>query len=525
VLNERSGTHTRWTTVNMAEVLPGVLTPLGYTFWRDPAETGLRAAFADAGVLARSEILPPESVDRRLTAVFHGRYAGNLTFICELCDQTPGSSGARFEEQMFGYADPAVERTRSFRRYPIVAVKMPTNIARLPRRLADTRACIDAWWRRASTARPGSPDERLRQARSHLRDALRIHMFCSLVAQGCYEQVAALARAAGRPGLELELMTGYGGMEEMKVARDLWEVSRERLALEVFLARHGYHGPSEGQLASRSWREDPAPILELLRSYRSRAESENPVLRQRERAETRAAAERTLLERLPAYRRPAARLTLRAAASFLPRREVGKAAFLQAIDGGRAAAREIGARLADTGVLADADDVFFLTIDELDAPPPDARGRVAERRGEHDGYRVTRLPERWSGQAVVEAVGEGAVGDGTLTGVPVSGGSVEGRARVILDPSQAGAFEPGDILVCETTDPSWVVFFQLAAAVVIDVGGPLSHGAIVARELGIPAVINTRTGTHTIPDGAHIRVDGSAGHVEILDHDRSSHAA
>ena len=97
VLNERSGTHTRWTTVNMAEVLPGVLTPLGYTFWRDPAETGLRAAFADAGVLARSEILPPESVDRRLTAVFHGRYAGNLTFICELCDQTPGSSGARFE--------------------------------------------------------------------------------------------------------------------------------------------------------------------------------------------------------------------------------------------------------------------------------------------------------------------------------------------------------------------------------------------------------------------------------------------
>jgi pyruvate,water dikinase len=84
------------------------------------------------------------------------------------------------------------------------------------------------------------------------------------------------------------------------------------------------------------------------------------------------------------------------------------------------------------------------------------------------------------------------------------------------DPDDVAEFEPGDILVCETTDPSWVVLFQLAGAVVIDVGGAMSHGAIVARELGLPCVINTRTGTSVIADGDRIRVDGTAGRVDIL---------
>ena len=93
---------------------------------------------------------------------------------------------------------------------------------------------------------------------------------------------------------------------------------------------------------------------------------------------------------------------------------------------------------------------------------------------------------------------------------------VEGIARVITDPHSED-LEVDEILVCETTDPSWASFFVVASAVVIDVGGPLSHGAIVARELGIPCVINTRTGTQQLRSGQRIRVDGSAGTVEVLD--------
>jgi pyruvate,water dikinase len=96
----------------------------------------------------------------------------------------------------------------------------------------------------------------------------------------------------------------------------------------------------------------------------------------------------------------------------------------------------------------------------------------------------------------------------------VVGEVVTGRARVIRDPDEAD-LEPGDILVCVTTDPSWTPLFMLAEALVIDTGGQMSHGAIVARELGVTCVINTVTGTRDIPDGATITVDGSSGRVAI----------
>jgi pyruvate,water dikinase len=92
---------------------------------------------------------------------------------------------------------------------------------------------------------------------------------------------------------------------------------------------------------------------------------------------------------------------------------------------------------------------------------------------------------------------------------------VEGRARVVLD-AAASELEPGEILVCETTDPSWASLFLVASALVIDIGGALSHGAIVARELGVPCVINTKVGTRRLRTGDHLRVDGNAGLVTVL---------
>ena len=104
----------------------------------------------------------------------------------------------------------------------------------------------------------------------------------------------------------------------------------------------------------------------------------------------------------------------------------------------------------------------------------------------------------------------------TIMGLGASHGIAEGDVRVLLDPNDAGDLEPGYVLVCHTTDPSWISYFLLAGAVVIDIGGILSHGAIVARELGIPCVINTLTGTQALQNGDRVRVDGDKGEVEIL---------
>jgi pyruvate,water dikinase len=109
-----------------------------------------------------------------------------------------------------------------------------------------------------------------------------------------------------------------------------------------------------------------------------------------------------------------------------------------------------------------------------------------------------------------------ASGPGPIAGVGVHPGVVEGLARVVREPQDA-ELEPGEILVCATTDPSWVSLFIPAGGVVIDVGGQMSHGAIVARELGIPCVINTRDGTRRIRTGDRLRIDGASGEVVVLD--------
>jgi pyruvate,water dikinase len=187
-------------------------------------------------------------------------------------------------------------------------------------------------------------------------------------------------------------------------------------------------------------------------------------------------------------------------------------------------------------VLADPSDVFFITGDEfLGKPDASLRELVEERRERHARYKQLVLAPEWTGSPVVisttgmtadpnsVAPAQSASGaDGSvataerteLQGIGVVGAQVTGRARVVHDPNDVD-LEPGDILVCATTDPSWTPLFMVADALVIDTGGAMSHGAIVARELGVTCVINTVSGTRDIPDGATITVDGASGRVLV----------
>ena len=103
-----------------------------------------------------------------------------------------------------------------------------------------------------------------------------------------------------------------------------------------------------------------------------------------------------------------------------------------------------------------------------------------------------------------------------LSGIAAVTGVAEGRARVVTDPFDPGDLGPGDVLIAPLTDPSWTPLFVPAEAVVVDVGGQMSHAVIVAREFGIPCVVSATGATQRIPDGARVRVDGSAGEVTML---------
>ncbi|MGH9005735.1 MAG: PEP-utilizing enzyme, partial [Acidimicrobiia bacterium] len=168
-------------------------------------------------------------------------------------------------------------------------------------------------------------------------------------------------------------------------------------------------------------------------------------------------------------------------------------------------------------VLADPEDAFLLTVDELTGPlPPDPQQLVKERRALREHYQGLELVTPcWTGTAEARPVVVAERVD-SLTGVAASPGLVEGRARVVTEPAEAD-MEPGEILVAHTTDPGWASLMFLAKALVVDIGGLLSHAAVVARELGIPCVMNTGVGTQVLASGDLVRVDGDAGTVEVLE--------
>jgi pyruvate,water dikinase len=181
--------------------------------------------------------------------------------------------------------------------------------------------------------------------------------------------------------------------------------------------------------------------------------------------------------------------------------------------------REIDA-LVEAGVLRERDDAFFLTFDELDEAvrtkrvDPDLVRRRAEQFHVDEGLRTPRVLTS-DGEVVAGGYGRTDVPAGALVGLAVSGGTVEGRARVVLDLADA-RFEEGDILVTAFTDPSWTPAFVAIRGFVTEVGGLMSHGAVIAREYGLPAVVGVEDATRAVRDGQRIRVHGTEGFVELL---------
>jgi pyruvate,water dikinase len=186
-------------------------------------------------------------------------------------------------------------------------------------------------------------------------------------------------------------------------------------------------------------------------------------------------------------------------------------------------------------VIAARDDVFFLARAELDRAAAgdrrDLRPLVEARRTLHARFNAWDPPEivpsgdvETAEASLIEAhTAEqrtpiaAARATGRLTGIAASGGTATGRARVALTADEGAALEPGEILVAPFTDPGWTPLFTVAGAIVMDLGGLLSHGAIVAREFGIPAVVNTRTATATLRTGQTVTVNGDAGEVTWKD--------
>lgn len=516
-LHRVSGPATAWTRVNIAEGIPGVSTPLNWSWWDDTNERMIRGAYHDLGVLASPAPADPRRVDERASAIFYGRPALNLDVSRRLADLQPGTSGEALERHYFGAVRPDAVSARSRRRYPVIALRLPGQWRGVPGRLrALYHESLDFWQR--ATAPVGRAETELTTGQHALEQAWRSfetvarpHSVLALLGGALMQQVTRVAEAAGRPEAVLDALGGYDSIE-LETLTELIEVRRGVRTLAEFLRVRGYQGPQQGEISAVSWREDPAPVSALLESLDP---ARSPIAElAAERAARRVRAEAAILAGLTGLRRRWAGWLFREAARMLPERESGKAAMMLCLDAARCSARRIGADYARRGALEDAEDVFYLTLPEIRGElPADARARVAARRKQRDGYLALELPESWVGMVVPRPLTP-LDRDGPLCGLGVSPGIAEGCARVVAD--GAGELLPGEILVCTATDPSYAGYFLVAAGVVTDIGGAMGHGAIVAREVGIPCVVNAKTATRRLRTGDRIRIDGSTGSIEIL---------
>jgi rifampicin phosphotransferase len=508
-----------WSRDNVGEAIPGVASPLGWSIWGSVGDRETREVAYRLGAMSRRE-RDSSTPDREIMHIFYGRAAIQIEYVATLGDRLPGTTGQDAVKGLLGEVPEDMSFRPTNRRYPIIAWRLPWVFVTSPRRVRRLAAETDSWWQAQIKALPArdlaASRATFQDAVGRFEQALTIHTVCLLsVVQPLYQALAELIETAGVG--ELAVLSGSGGAE-MAIVSDLWRASRGEIDLDEVVCNHGFHGPMEGEISSRVWREDRSSLERVLKDYAARPESAAPLHREAAARQLRPKQQREVLAALPRARRPAARALLALAASRILLRGIGKRAFLQSLDVVRASARRMGECLVAERRLADQDDVFYLTLDELTGTlPDDVQELVARRRQRRRDYERLSIPESWTGTPAAVPLDAGdadAEGD-VVSGIGVSSGIVEGVARVVTDPGFTEVLTD-EVLVASTTDPSWSSIMFVSSALVVDIGGALSHAAVVARELGLPCVVNTRNGTRTIRTGDRVRVDGNAGTVEIL---------
>jgi pyruvate,water dikinase len=327
-----------------------------------------------------------------------------------------------------------------------------------------------------------------------------------------HPEVVAFLRRVGDEGFLDELPELAGGRE----ARD---------AIEAWLDKYGMRCVGEIDITRPRWSERPSTLVPMILGNLKNFEPGESRRRFEQGRQEAAKKEQELLERLRA--RPdgeseaeETKRKIDRVRTFIGYREYPKYGMISRYLVYKQALLGEAERLVRAHVLRDREDIFYLTFAELHDVVRTQKvddQLVGRRRDAFRSYQALTPPRVLTsdGEVITGAYRRDDVPAGALVGLPVSAGTVEGRARVVLDVAQA-ELEEGDILVTAYTDPSWTPLFVAITGLVTEVGGLMTHGAVIAREYGLPAVVGVEQATRLIRDGQRIRVHGTEGYVEIL---------
>jgi pyruvate,water dikinase len=567
--DEPSARFPVWTRGNVGEVFVEVVSPLNWSvFGRQSWEPGWRDAYCAMGVFTENEFKPAGQCE--VTGCFGGYVYINMSATRVMAVRIPGLTVEAMDKSLFG-DDPEVPPYRPDPRDEDAARTAAVSAWLQELFTVDPKPVVDADRRRFQAMRENRPDlpclsdtELLQYVRSLTvqgRHAFRQQVLTGYGANVVVSFVAQTCQAAGVPELAPQVNAGLGKVESAGQSLEVWELSRQvraspsltaaldegvdtalvRLGAsrdpavrrfveqwDDFIARWDFFGPSLWELRSATYSTSPELPLRMLERARHAADSSAPSVRAAASAAERQAAIDEVAMRLAGNARAQAQFiaAARASAAHLTQRERCKIHCAMVVHEARSAMRELGQRLVARGHLARWEDVLLVTDEEADAFVADPVGHsdiIAERVVRFDLLQAKEPPFVFEGEVPPletfkdrgHARLEHAPAGTRLQGLGVSPGRYTGRARIITSLNVESGLEPGEVIVAMITDASWGPLFLAAGAAVVETGAMISHAAIVARELGIPAAVSVAGATRRIPDGATITVDGNTGTVVV----------
>jgi rifampicin phosphotransferase len=558
--------YTCYTRGNIGEVVPGCISPLGWSLMVPPLEHAFRT------FSAQTHTLPPLGPEPTIVGTFYRRLYLNVSVFLAMADAAPGASRAEVLDELVGPVEeptPKRDRWRELTPARIVhnARVIGSAVALMRREDADL-AAVEADLQAKIERLSREPPQRWPLARfaseelltARTSDVTSLHTRLSNGATSSYRRLKMLCarHLNDKEGtLAAQLVAGIGELGRSDPAQGIFELASQvtgdaslrelfdregddgrvleavraaaapansktfTAALAQFLDIHGHRGLAEIDLASRTWRQDPRQVVRLIRAEIAiRGESPNErVARQREAA---AALRTRVLAGLNFGARFSVRDAIDRARRYILLRERTKDLVLRFA----ALVREIVFALADKLLAAKQleapQDIFHLTRDEVLAI---CRGEnvgtipqlLERRRREQAWCEALTLPKVFDGSVNPLGRGENAIAaEGALRGIPVCGGVVEGTARVLRDLRDCETLAVGEIMVAAVTDLAWTPCFLRAAGLVVETGGLLSHGSIVAREYGLPTIAGVADAMRRIQTGDRLRLDANLGLVEVL---------
>jgi len=328
-----------------------------------------------------------------------------------------------------------------------------------------------------------------------------------------HPEVVAFLEDVGDEGFVEELPKLEGG----RAARD---------AIRVYLDRYGMRCVGEIDITRPRWSERPSTLLPVILANIKTFEPGERARRFEQGRREASKKEAELLERVRALtdgerKAEETKRMIDRVRTFIGYREFPKYGMVSRYFVYKQAVMEEAERLVQAQVLGERGDTFYLTFQELHDVVRTHRQvddqLIRRRKDEFASFQALTPPRVLTsdGEVVAGTYRRDDLPAGALIGLPVSAGTIEGRARVILDMADADV-EAGDILVTASTDPSWSPLFVAISGLVTEVGGLMTHGAVIAREYGLPAVVGVENATRVIEDGQRIRVNGTHGYIEIL---------